>query len=55
MWTVHPDEFLKALETEKPYKMHMAGFVSSNPVGTAISAEPQRWWKALKKLDFNFA
>ena len=55
MWTAHPDEFLKALETEKPFKIHMAQFVSSNPVGTAIAAEPQRWYKALKKLDFNFA
>jgi anaerobic selenocysteine-containing dehydrogenase len=55
MWTAHPDEFLKALETEQPYKVHMAGFVSSNPVGTAISAEPQRWYKALKQLDFNYA
>ena len=55
MWTAHPDEFLKALETEEPFKIHMAQFVSSNPVGTAIAAEPQRWYKALKKLDFNFA
>jgi len=55
MWTVMPDEFLKALETEKPYKMHMAQFISSNPIGTAIAAEPQRWYKTLKQLDFNFA
>jgi anaerobic selenocysteine-containing dehydrogenase len=55
MWTVQPDEFLKALETEKPYKIHMAQFISSNPIGTAISAEPQRWYNALKQLDFNFA
>ncbi|HJF62669.1 MAG TPA: molybdopterin-dependent oxidoreductase [Gordonibacter urolithinfaciens] len=52
LWTVMPDEFLKALETEKPYKIHMAHFISSNPIGTAISAEPQRWYEALKKLDF---
>lgn len=55
MWTVHPDEFLKTLENDEPYKMHMAMFSSSNPVGTAISGEPQRWFEALKKLDFNFA
>ncbi len=55
LWTVQPDEFLKCLETDQPYQMHMAGFVSSNPVGTAIGAEPQRWWRALKRLDFNFA
>lgn len=55
MWTAHPDEFLKALETGNPYRIHMAGYVSSNPVGTAISAEPQRWYNALKELDFGFA
>ena len=55
LWTVQPDEFLKCLETDDPYQMHMAGFVSSNPIGTAIGAEPQRWWRALKRLDFNFA
>jgi anaerobic selenocysteine-containing dehydrogenase len=54
MWTVAPDEFLKALETGKPYEMHMAMIQSSNPVGSAISGEPQRWHNALKKLDFNF-
>jgi anaerobic selenocysteine-containing dehydrogenase len=55
MWTVAPDEFLKTLETGKPYEMHMAMFQSSNPVGSAITGEPQRWYNALKKLDFNFA
>ena len=54
MWTVAPDEFLKALETGVPYQMHMAMIQSSNPVGSAISGEPQRWHNALKKLDFNF-
>ena len=55
MWTVHPDEFLKTLETGEPYEMHMAMFQSSNPCGNAISNEPNRWCEALKKLDFNFA
>ena len=55
MWTVMPDEFLKTLETGEPYGIHMALFSSSNPVGTAIAAEPQRWYNALKNLDFNFA
>ena len=54
MWTVAPDEFLKTCETGKPYEIHMAMFQSSNPVGSAISGEPQRWYNALKKLDFNF-
>lgn len=55
IWTVHPDEFLKTLETGEPYQMHMAMFSSSNPCGPAISNEPNRWCEALKKLDFNFA
>lgn len=31
----------------------MAHFASSNPVGSAITSNPQRWYAALKKLDFN--
>lgn len=54
MWTAQPDEFLKACETGKPYKMHMCQFVSSNPI-SCIAGEPQRWWKALREMDFNFA
>ena len=55
MWTCQPDEMIKCLETEKPFKIHMSHMISSNPIGTAISAEPQRWWAALKELDFNSA
>ncbi|MGI6032045.1 MAG: molybdopterin-dependent oxidoreductase, partial [Coriobacteriales bacterium] len=55
IWTVDPDDFLETLESGDPYQIHMAMFSSSNPVGAAISAEPQRWCEALKKLDFNFA
>jgi len=54
MWTCQPDEMLKALETGKPFKLHMAQFVSSNPI-SCIGGEPQRWWNALRELDFNFA
>ena len=50
--TAHPDCALDALETGEPYEIHMAHFASSNPVGAAISSCPQRWYEALKKLDF---
>jgi len=54
LWTVQPDEFLKACETGKPFKFHMTQFISSNPI-SCIAGEPQRWWKALREMDFNFA
>jgi anaerobic selenocysteine-containing dehydrogenase len=50
--TVHPDSMLDTLETDQPYRMRMAHVASSNPVGAAISSCPQRWHKALQKLDF---
>ncbi|MGI6216477.1 MAG: molybdopterin-containing oxidoreductase family protein [Coriobacteriales bacterium] len=55
VWTADPDDFIETLETGDPYEIHMAMFSSSNPCGGAISAEPQRWYEALRKLDFNFA
>ena len=51
--TVHPDAMLDTLETGQPYRIHMAHVASSNPVGAAISSCPQRWYEALKRLDFN--
>ena len=55
MWTTQPDETLRALQTGKPYKLHMAMFQSSNPCGNAITNSPDLWCEELKKLDFNFA
>lgn len=51
--TVHPDSMLDTLESGEPHKIHMAHVASSNPVGSAISSSPQRWYEALKQLDFN--
>jgi len=51
--TAAPDAVLDALETGIPYFPHMGFFSSSNVIGAAITAAPQRWYEALKKMDFN--
>lgn len=52
MNTTHPDATLRVLESGDPYKIHMAFFHCSSPVGSAISAQPDKWYEALKKVDF---
>lgn len=51
--TTHPDETLDTLETGKPYKLRMGWFNSSNFITPTNSAAPQRWYEALKSLEFN--
>ncbi|SDF73538.1 molybdopterin-dependent oxidoreductase [Sporomusa acidovorans] len=51
--TTHPDETLDTLETDKPYKLRMGWFNSSNFITPTCSAAPDRWYKALLKLEFN--
>ncbi len=51
--TTHPDETLDTLETGKPYKLRMGWFNSSNFITPTNSAAPQRWYEALKTLEFN--
>lgn len=51
--TTHPDETLDTLESGKPYKLRMGWFNSSNFITPTNSAAPQRWYKALKTLEFN--
>lgn len=51
--TTHPDETLDTLETDKPYKLRMGWFNSSNFITPTCSAAPDRWYKALKKLEFS--
>jgi len=51
----HADLMLDAMETGKPYPIKMAYINSTNPVAPTNSAAPQRWYEALKKLDFVFA
>ncbi len=53
--TAHPDAVLDCLETDEPYPCRMAMFHSSNVIGAAITAAPQRWYEALKKMEFCFA
>jgi len=50
--TTHPDETLDTLETGKPYKLRMGWFNSSNFIAPTNSAAPDRWYRALKKLEF---
>lgn len=53
MSTTHPDETLDTLETGKPYPLKMAWFNSSNLLSPTCSAQPDRWYRALNKLEFN--
>jgi len=50
--TTHPDETLDTLETGKPYKLRMGWFNSSQQITATNTAAPQRWYKALKNLEF---
>ena len=51
----HPDFTLDVLESGEPYKIHMAYFHSSNVVSGAIAAQPDRWYEALKDIEFGVA
>ncbi|MBP2632024.1 MAG: Acetylene hydratase [Firmicutes bacterium] len=51
--TTHPDETLDTLETGKPYELKMGWFNSTQPITATNTAAPQRWHKALQKLEFN--
>ncbi len=51
----HPDEILEVIETEQPYAFHMAYFYASNPIAPCMGAEPERWYNAFMKMDFNAA
>ncbi len=53
MATTHPDETLDTLETGKPYRLRMGWFNSSNFITPTCSAQPDRWYRALKSLEFN--
>jgi anaerobic selenocysteine-containing dehydrogenase len=53
MATTHPDETLDTLESGKPYKLRMGWFNSSNFITPTCSAQPDRWYRALKSLEFN--
>ncbi len=49
---VHPDTLLDYLELENPpYPLEMCWIVGSNPLA-CTAAQPERWYEALKKVDF---
>lgn len=52
MATTQPDETLEVLETGKPYEIKMAWYNSSNFLTPTCSAQPHRWYEALKKMEF---
>ncbi len=52
MATTQPDETLNTMETDEPYALKMGWFNSSNFLTPTCSAQPKRWHKALKKLEF---
>ncbi|MBE3581545.1 MAG: molybdopterin-dependent oxidoreductase [Thermoanaerobacteraceae bacterium] len=53
--TTHPDITLDALETGKPYPLKMAWFNSANLISPTNTAAPDRWYRALKNMEFAVA
>lgn len=51
----HADRTLDALETGIPFSPRAAWIESSSPLTPTCSAQPKRWYNALRKLDFVFA
>lgn len=49
------DRQLDALETGKPYEIHFTWVGETNLIAPTCSAQPKRWYDALRKVDFNFA
>jgi anaerobic selenocysteine-containing dehydrogenase len=49
------DLMLEALETDKPYPIKLGFIQSTNMLAGTCAAQPQRWYQALKRLDFVFA
>lgn len=50
--TAHPDMLLECLETDEPYPIRMAWISSSNLISPTNSSQPERWHKALQKMEF---
>jgi anaerobic selenocysteine-containing dehydrogenase len=53
MNVVQPDELLETLETGKPYPLTFGWFQSSNLLAPTCNVQPDRWYNALQKLEFN--
>ncbi|UWG98956.1 molybdopterin-dependent oxidoreductase [Dehalobacter sp. DCM] len=47
--TTHPDLTLETLETGKPYPIRMVYISSSNFIAPTNSAQPRRWYDAMKR------
>lgn len=55
MASTMPDETLETLETGIPYAPKMGWFNSSNLLSPTCSEQPQRWYRALVKMEYNVA
>jgi len=53
--TCQSDEILDTLESGKPYELHMAWINSTNFLSPSCTAQPERWYNALKNMDFTVA
>lgn len=53
--TCQSDEILDTLESGEPYELHMAWINSTNFLSPTCSAQPERWYNALKDMDFTVA
>lgn len=51
----HPDLILEVMETEQPYAFRMCYFFATNPIAPCMGAEPERWYNAFMKMEFNAA
>lgn len=50
-----PDELLNTLETDEPYPIRFCWIGHTSPITPTNTAQPNRWYEALKKMDFTVA
>ncbi len=51
-WVCNPDLTLECLETDEPKQLRMAFLQSTNIISATNNVQPQRWYEALKKMEF---
>jgi len=52
-WVCQPDVVLESMENDEPQIIRMAYIQSSNIISATNNVQPQRWYRALKKMEFN--
>jgi anaerobic selenocysteine-containing dehydrogenase len=53
--TVQPDYLLECLEADEPYPIRFAWIQSSNFLSPTCSVQPERWKRAMQKMDYTMA